>query len=268
MKIYISTFLLCCCLFLFTSCFNNQKQEPETFALIDTDSVSQQESGKCACCSQDSVLSLVLNIPEIQTLAKYLYKQTKGKHGASSIIFSPDEDSDSYTVNVGLNGEERFETMYLFNVNKKTCIITVEDIVEGQTLSLEEWQKKEKENFEHLQTLSENKISDKWYGGYYIYVPTEETTTIRSSISYTFTIDKDGCQLETNPIHNPIRCNGTYNMEETENILTLIYSGDDQHCNDFKIKIENDTYYIQGVGDESTFNDWLKLKKMNPNEDN
>jgi len=258
MKIYI--FLLICCTFLLGSCANNRNEESKNSLLTEENNVITSKAEDCTCCEQDSVLSLVLEIPEIQILAKYLYKQTKGRHGASSIIFSPDGDSDSYTVNVGLNGEERFETMYLFNVNKKTCVITVEDVVEGRILSLEEWQKKEKENFEHLQTVSENRISDKWYGKYYIYVPTEETTTIRSSISYTFTIDKDGCQLETDPIHNPIRCNGTYNIEEAGNILT--YIGDEQYCNDFKIKIENDSCYIQGVGDESTFNDWLKLRKM------
>lgn len=246
-------------LFLLVSCSNREKKD---IPISEVENITKQDSIDCKCCEQDSVLSLVLEIPEIQILAKYLYKQTKGKHGASSIIFSPDEDSDLYTVSVGLNGEERFETMYLFNVNKKTCKITVEDTVEGQTLSLEEWQKRKKENFEYLKFISEGNISEQWYGKYYIYVPTEETTTIRSSISYTFTIDKDGCQLETNPIHNPIRCNGAYNMEEDGNILTLTYRGDEQYCNDFKIKIENDSYYIQGVGDESTFNDWLKLRKI------
>lgn len=123
----------------------------EDFDIVESDA---SESIDSLCCSEDSACTLVLNVPEILILGKYLEKVTNGKHGAAVAVFNPNEESEVYRLSVGLNGEERFETMYHFNVNKKTCEITIDEIVPDRNISLKEWQKENSDYFENLKKLT------------------------------------------------------------------------------------------------------------------
>ena len=104
------------------------------------------------------------------------------------------------------------------------------------------------------------------YQGYYsVSVETEATTTGMASIAYYFTITKDKINLETNTSHEPITCNGEYKAIEKDNILELYYIGNDETCKSleplFKIKKENNQYYILGVGGEATNGTWQLLER-------
>jgi hypothetical protein len=110
-------------------------------------------------------------------------------------------------------------------------------------------------------------ISDSWIGNYEVSVTTEPTTNGMASISYFISIKKDEAYIKTVTYHEPILCNGKYLVKENEKReLVLTYLGDENYCvNDnkesFKIKKENLTYYILGIGGEETNNEWIELKQ-------
>lgn len=108
-------------------------------------------------------------------------------------------------------------------------------------------------------------IPSRYYGNFHAGVETEATTTGMASISYYFTINKNGVYLETNTYHEPIRCNGKYNGKIKKNVLELFYVGTEQNCansySNFKIKNEGAKFYVQGLGGEGTINEWVEIEK-------
>ncbi|MCJ7934536.1 MAG: hypothetical protein MUW56_13125 [Chryseobacterium sp.] len=108
-------------------------------------------------------------------------------------------------------------------------------------------------------------FDSKFQGEFSSTVETEETTSGTASITYHFSIKNDVAILTTTTYHEPIRCNGNYKALENNGILELYYSGDEESCKSknakFKIKRENNKFYIQGLGGEATFNEWIELSK-------
>lgn len=65
-------------------------------------------------------------------------------------------------------------------------------------------------------------------------------------------------------------CSGRYRGKENNNTLELFYAQDeDERCVNIKpkftIKKEGEQFYIQGVGGEGTFYEWIELKKVSNN---
>lgn len=124
---------------------------------------------------------------------------------------------------------------------------------------------KKQSNSKPENIIKEVEIQPKYYGNFYVDVETEATTTGMASISYYFTISKKGVILRTNTYHEPTRCNGIYLGKVVDNILELYYQGTEQYCTDenpnFKLKKEGDKFFIQGLGGEGTFNEWVEIKK-------
>lgn len=60
----------------------------------------------------------------------------------SSIAYIIDTTANKYNITAGYNGEERFETYFLFSVDKITRAITVEDVISGETLTPEAFEKR------------------------------------------------------------------------------------------------------------------------------
>ena len=63
------------------------------------------------------------------------------------------------------------------------------------------------------------------------------------------------------------RCSGRYRGKENNNTLELYYAqDDDERCvrieARYTIKKEGDQFYIQGVGGEGTYYEWIPLKKV------
>ncbi|MCX8532637.1 hypothetical protein [Chryseobacterium luquanense] len=113
----------------------------------------------------------------------------------------------------------------------------------------------------------ESSYSKTFDGNYSVYVETEATSTGMASISYSFKINGNNAILETNTYHEPIRCNGKYLIKINNNILELSYSDEEENCRSdspvFYIKKEENKFFIKGVGGESTFYEWILLKKNN-----
>ncbi len=123
----------------------------EDFDIVESDT---SESIDSLCCSRESAEDLVLDVPEIQILGKYLEKITNNEYHVAVALFNHDEESDVYGFSVGVNGPDRFETRFFFNVNKKTCEITIDEIVPDRNISLKEWQKENSDYFENLKKLT------------------------------------------------------------------------------------------------------------------
>lgn len=118
------------------------------------------------------------------------------------------------------------------------------------------------------QPTTENvKLSEpKFQGEFSAAVETEETTSGMANITYHFVIKNDVAVLTTSTYHEPIRCNGDYKAIANNDILELYYSGNEENCKsqnaNFKIKKENNSYFVQGLGGEATFNEWIELSKL------
>jgi hypothetical protein len=65
-------------------------------------------------------------------------------HHRSSIAYIIDTTSDKYHITAGYNGAERFETYFIFSVDKNTRAIKVEDVISGELLSIEAFEKSRK----------------------------------------------------------------------------------------------------------------------------
>ncbi|SHL10058.1 hypothetical protein [Chryseobacterium polytrichastri] len=108
-------------------------------------------------------------------------------------------------------------------------------------------------------------IPQKYQGDFEVSAETESTTTGMASITYYFHINDKEAFLETNTYHEPIRCNGKYLAKEKDNMLELYFNGKEANCSsdypNFIIKIVNNKYFIQGVGNEARSIEWVKIKK-------
>ena len=88
-----------------------------------------------------------------------------------------------------------------------------------------------------------------------------------ASITYVFNINKETITLTKNTYHETLNCEGKYVGNIQDNILNLFYVGDDMNCISiepkFRIKFVKNNYYIKGIGDEGTFNQWLLMDNKN-----
>ena len=118
-----------------------------------------------------------------------------------------------------------------------------------------------------IQNYKKDTIPKQFQGSFSTSVDTEETTTGMASISYYFNVSDSFTNLKMNTYHEPINCEGDYIGNMKNNILELYYAGDNMNCISiepkFRIKMENNKYFIKGVGGEGTINDWNKLNKKN-----
>ena len=124
-------------------------------------------------------------------------------------------------------------------------------------------------NTDHNKTIENQlgkiNIPDIYFGKFSAGVNTEATTTGKASLTYNFVVTKSVVMLSTNSYHEPIRCNGNYNGKLNNHILELYYDGIQQNCKsddpNFKIKKVGQKFFVQGLGGEGTFNEWVELQK-------
>lgn len=94
---------------------------------------------------EDQAIELLRALPEVKSLQAEIDSFSHHKKGASFIV-EPDEEVPSlFHVTVGYNGKDRYETRYLFEVDIKTRKIGIMDVVEGDTISVEEWRDRKRE---------------------------------------------------------------------------------------------------------------------------
>ncbi|GAB6122026.1 hypothetical protein [Dysgonomonas termitidis] len=131
---FIVSFLLA------SSCTNKQ---PERSAVFDyTHDSLKVKTDSVPVELRDSLLSRILDIPEVKKYSEYLEKETSGKQGATAFIDPANNTEQRYTVNVGLSSEGRFDTVYIFYVDKRSGDISVLHQPSGQDYPLSEWQKR------------------------------------------------------------------------------------------------------------------------------
>jgi len=104
---------------------------------------------KRPCCSGngivDSMITKLLELPEVRKANSYIDSFTHHVHGVSAILMSkPNMNLKHYWIAVGYNGSLRFETYYNFYVWPRTMIIKYLDIKSGKPLTLTEWRRKRK----------------------------------------------------------------------------------------------------------------------------
>lgn len=135
--------LLSISLFLATmSCTKKQSAQNIVFDYtqdslkVKTDSISIE--------LEDSLLNMILDIPEIKEYSKSLEKETAGEHGAAAFVNPPKNTDTRYIVNVGLNADDRFNTVYVFYIDKATREISVLHQASGRDYPLKEWQNRHK----------------------------------------------------------------------------------------------------------------------------
>lgn len=90
-------------------------------------------------------IDLLTALPEIQTIEKSVIKAGRKP------FFTPEgESGDIVTVSLRESFPDDPHTSRIdtFNVNIKSKVITVEDVVTGKTIPLEEWKETVKERFE------------------------------------------------------------------------------------------------------------------------
>ncbi|MFN8282444.1 MAG: hypothetical protein U0U67_04475 [Chitinophagales bacterium] len=136
-------------LILMISC-SHQHENTTTDILASEDSTSNlldalnnTTSAKQTISFEDFITDTIGKIPEVIKQDRYIDSFSKHKHGIAMIVEKP-EDNTEYYARVGYDGPERFETYYHFYVDSVTRKITVDDIISGERLTLEEWQKQEK----------------------------------------------------------------------------------------------------------------------------
>ena len=100
-----------------------------------------QQAPKEALTSEQ-VLTLVANLPIAQRANKQINDFTQGRQGVSLLV----EDSltrmngqEYYTVRIGYNGQDRYETYHILLVNKQDKKdIRIEDVVTAEMIPIEQ----------------------------------------------------------------------------------------------------------------------------------
>ncbi|MGL6038374.1 MAG: hypothetical protein ACRC0E_05745 [Soonwooa sp.] len=84
----------------------------------------------------------ILELDEIETQAKYLDSLTQGKGRIAFMVDSTKVDKHwDYSISVGYNGPDRFETYHIFEASSNLCdSLKVIDAVSGETMSIKKWQ--------------------------------------------------------------------------------------------------------------------------------
>ena len=118
-------------LFLFAGCNDSS-----------TNNNVSDKAGNMTETVEDKVMKAVTDLPEYNDAAVHVKAMTNGEQSLSSIIEAPNADHSEYFIQVGYNQETWFETYYFFYVNPETFEIFIEDVIEGDVVSIETWRKR------------------------------------------------------------------------------------------------------------------------------
>ena len=131
---------------LFIRC--NQSDKSKTAVASDNLSFSKQDSNKlivnkAITNKEEYILGLIKNIDEVKASDRYIDSLTNHKKGIASLIFKPAKNEKYYFIQTGYDGENRFETYYNFYVDSATYEIKIQDVIEGDIVTLNGWRKRE-----------------------------------------------------------------------------------------------------------------------------
>ena len=89
---------------------------------------------------QNTIIKKISELPEYKEAEKNIHTNAGGEKGVSFII-DKSEDSPGYSVQIGYNGSDRFETYYFFHVKPRTYEISILDIINGEYAAIDTWRK-------------------------------------------------------------------------------------------------------------------------------
>ncbi len=81
----------------------------------------------------------LLSLKEVQEKNLLIDSLTNHKQGISFITEKPSETEPNWSIQVGYNCDERFETYFQFYINPESKQISILDFISGNKLSLENW---------------------------------------------------------------------------------------------------------------------------------
>ncbi|AZA91483.1 Uncharacterised protein [Chryseobacterium nakagawai] len=120
---------------LFIGC---KKEEP-----VKKEVVKISEKG----CFSTNFMEKILDLEEIKDQAKFLNSQTQGKGKIGFLVDSTKVNNGwDYSISVGYNGPDRFETYHIFHASSSQCaVLEILEPVSGEYISLEKWRKSKNE---------------------------------------------------------------------------------------------------------------------------
>lgn len=81
----------------------------------------------------DSIFSKVVKLKMVQEVDQNIQKVTKGERGVAILLGGePTPENPYYSIHVGYNGEDRFETYFFLKMNPSLDSIFAEDPVSGE----------------------------------------------------------------------------------------------------------------------------------------
>lgn len=90
-----------------------------------------------------SLIDTIMTLKEVEEAHHYIDSFSKHKRGVAFTTRRSDVPNE-YEVAAGYNGEEHFETYYLFYIDSVTKRILVLDGPGGEKMTLSQWRKKER----------------------------------------------------------------------------------------------------------------------------
>ena len=120
-----------------------EKVEAPSSALKQMPDPAQQAPKEALTSEQ--VLTLVANLPIAQRANKQINDFTQGRQGIALLVENSLTRMDSqeyYTVRIGYNGQDRYETYHILLVNKQDKKdIRIEDVVTAEMIPIEQWER-------------------------------------------------------------------------------------------------------------------------------
>lgn len=116
---------------LFIECKKEESVKKEEIKVVDKG------------CFSSHFMKKILDLEEMKSQAKFLESETKGKGRIGFLVDSTKVNNGwDYSISVGYNGPDRFETYHLFHASSDQCnTLTILDPPSGEYISLEEWRK-------------------------------------------------------------------------------------------------------------------------------
>ena len=95
------------------------------------------------CSNEDEAIKIISSLPEVRKQENIIDSVTNHKHGVSYIVEDEKINKKEYIrIKTGYNGEFRWETYYIFYIDKKACSLYYYDTINGNLLTIEQWRNK------------------------------------------------------------------------------------------------------------------------------
>ncbi|WP_310555653.1 SH3 domain-containing protein [Flavobacterium sp.] len=106
------------------------------------------------CSSKDNAIKIISDLKEVKLKQKYIDSISNKTRGVSFVVNEEKiKEKDCFEVKAGYNGKLRWETYYIFYVNKNKCEeIYINDPISGDIINLNEWRKHKTKKIKKMET--------------------------------------------------------------------------------------------------------------------